>query len=116
MLLPILFFVFLIVTSVFNFLFIKKVIEEISITSENFIESLKDVEEEYFKRVNELQKLLTPPPKKEFKEIIEEKRDNEIEKREMEEIPLTETDRVPIVEGVKVKFEDEEESFPVDIS
>lgn len=50
--------------------------------------------------------------------VIEaDKVENSIENAsEPEEILLTDTPRIPIVEGVKVKFEDEEEVYPMNIN
>lgn len=41
---------------------------------------------------------------------------NEIDKKDPDEIPITEETRIPIVNGVKVKFEDEEEILTPSIS
>lgn len=41
--------------------------------------------------------------------------ENTIEKTENEEVPLSETNRIPIVDGVNVRFEDEEQIFPINI-
>lgn len=44
------------------------------------------------------------------------RRENTIEKEETPEIPLDDMSRIPMVEGIKgVRFEDEEEIFPIDI-
>ena len=42
--------------------------------------------------------------------------ENTIEKEEEKEVNLEDTNRIPIVEGVKIKFEDEEEVYPINIS
>lgn len=50
------------------------------------------------------------------KAIEADKIENSIENASQpEEILLTDTERIPIVEGVKVKFEDEEEVYPMKI-
>lgn len=50
------------------------------------------------------------------KEIEADKIENTIENAfEPEEVLLSETPRIPIVEGVKMKFEDEEEIYPMNI-
>lgn len=41
--------------------------------------------------------------------------ENDIEKRSQEEIPLEESMRIPVVSGMKVRYEDENESYPIDL-
>ena len=41
---------------------------------------------------------------------------NEIETKEEDSVPLNEDTRIPIMDGVKVRFEDEEQVMPVNIS
>jgi len=42
-------------------------------------------------------------------------RRNDIEKKELEEIPLDESMRIPVVDGVKIKFENETQSYPINL-
>jgi hypothetical protein len=41
--------------------------------------------------------------------------ENEIEKKEKEEVPLSEEYRIPIVDGMKVKFEGDDKTYPIKI-
>lgn len=69
-------------------------------------ESLKQQENNY-KVLLEISKHIT--------QIQSPARKNDIEKREPEEIPLDESMRIPIINGVNVRMEDENQSFPLDI-
>ena len=107
-------FLFVIIFACVNFFFIKKMMEEVAKINSDFFNAMMETQISYIRRVNELQKFLVPVENKKEEKILD--RDNDIEKSEPEEIPLTEEMRVPIVEGVKIKFEDEEESLPIDIN
>lgn len=104
--------------------------------NEKLYESVEKTQEKYF---NSLEKnsqksnILLEKSNKEFlkvfaqvfkkdipvespKEIEADKIENSIENApEPEEVLLSDTPRIPIVEGVKIKFEDEEEIYPMNI-
>ena len=73
----------------------------------DFMKHLKDTEEMLISgNINNYYGAKNP---QQAKDIITSEVENAIEKKETDEIPITDEMRIPIIDGVKVKFEDEEE-------
>ncbi len=72
-----------------------------------FMKHLKDTEELLISgNINNYYGAKNP---QQAKDLITSAVENTIEEKETDEIPITDDMRVPIIDGVKVKFEDEEE-------
>jgi hypothetical protein len=103
----------------------EKLYESVEKTQEKYFNSLeKNLQKNNIlleKNNKEFLKVFTQVFKKETKielpkEIEVDKIENSIENAsEQEEVLLSDTPRIPIVEGVKMKFEDEEEIYPMNI-
>ena len=73
----------------------------------DFMKHLKETEEMLISgNINNYYNAKNP---QQAKDLITSAVENTIENKETDEIPITDDMRVPIIDGVKVKFEDEEE-------
>ncbi len=97
-------------------------IEKVSNKNNLFLEKIFNKNNLAFEKTNkEFLKIFTQFSKRDVQEVpksIEaDNVENSIENvSETEEINLADTPRIPIVEGVKIKFEDEEEVYPMNIN
>ena len=109
---------------------LETVLKHISEQNEKMFKAIADVEKKHFEELQEtstkqfevfmkhLDYLDSPKPlypqSDPFTESIN-KEANPIEEKQEEDIPLGEMPRIPIVQGVNVRFEDDEESYPINI-
>lgn len=120
---------------------VKEMLSSITEQNKEMFKAIKDMQVEHFKQLEKtsakqlailqlqnkefmkhLDKSDTPKPLwenslKNFDplEVDPTRFENTIEKKEEEQIPLGEMPRIPIVEGINVRFEDREETFPINI-
>lgn len=82
------------------------------------MDSLEEVQKEYYeqreKLMEDYHKKAIALIKKENK-VVEEVFKNDIEDKQVDEIPIDETTKIPIMDGMKVKYDDSEDIFPVSI-
>lgn len=85
------------------------------------IEHFKQLEKQSETFIKSIEKIITAQKEEEekiaFKPVpLTYNSENTIDqKTELEEVPLSDTNRIPIIDGVKVKFEDEEEFYNINI-
>jgi hypothetical protein len=111
-------------------LLVKQVLTHIADENKKLYDVLGKMQIEHFKQlekqsetfINSIEKIITSQKEEQEKIAFQPipldstAQENTIEKTEQEEVPLSETNRIPIVEGVNVKFEDEEQIFPINIT
>ena len=102
---------------------VKKLYESNKETQSKYFESLEKIAYRSNQLIKEQNKEFLRTFKEIFKKDIKsevpkeiEGVENEIEVEQQEEIALADSDRIPIVEGVNIKFEDERETFPININ